>query len=171
MKSKFLFSLVVILCLSGATASIKGQDERFKAIFIYNFTKYINWPANQGDFIINVLGNDGIISEIGEIAKKKLVGSSKIEIIKILSPKEIKKCQIIFIASSKMDFLAEVIQVAKKNSILVVTEKANACKDGSCINFLNKDGKLIFEISRANIEMYGLQVSIDLLKLGILVDN
>jgi hypothetical protein len=171
MKSRFLFSLVVTLCLFGATAPVKAQDERFKAIFIYNFTKYINWPASQGNFIINVLGNDGIISEIGEIATKKTVGSSKIEIIKILSPKEIKKCQILFIASSKMDFLADVIQIAKKNNILVVTEKADACKGGSCINFLNKDGKLIFEISRANIEMCGLQVSIDLLKMGTLVDN
>lgn len=171
MKSKFLFTLVVSLCLLGSTSSIKAQDERFKAIFIYNFTKYINWPPSQGDFIINVLGNDGIISEIGEIAKKKTVGSSKIEIVRILSPKEIRKCHILFIASSKIDFLADVIQIAKKDNILVITEKANACKGGSCINFLNKDGKLIFEISRANIETYGLQVSIDLLKMGILVDN
>jgi hypothetical protein len=171
MKSKFLFSLLVSVCLFCVSSSIKAQDDRFKAIFIYNFTKYINWPVSQGNFIINVLGNDGITSEIGEIATKKTVGNSKIDIIKVLSVSEIKDCKILFVPSSKMDLLSEVIQLAKKNNILVITEKANACKGGSCINFLNKDGKLTFEISKSNIETCGLQVSIELLKLGISVDN
>jgi formate dehydrogenase assembly factor FdhD len=171
MKSRLLFSLLVFICLFGTTASTVAQDERFKAIFIYNFTKYINWPVSQGDFVINVLGNDGIIHEIDEIATKKTVGNSKIDIIRILTPSEIKKCQILFVASNKMDLLSEVIQIAKKNNILVITEKANACKEGSCINFLSRDGKLTFEISKLNIETCGLQVSVDLLKLGIAVDN
>jgi hypothetical protein len=171
MKSRFLFSLLVSICLFGSPPSLKAQDERFKAIFIYNFTKYINWPVTQGDFIINVLGNDGIIKEIGAIAAKKTVGSSKIDIVQVLSPAEINNCQILFITSSKMDLLSEVIPIAKRNNILVVTEKTNACKGGSCINFLSRDGKLTFEISKINIETCGLQVSVDLLKLGILVDN
>jgi hypothetical protein len=171
MKSRFLFSLMVSVCLFGTPASSKAQDERFKAIFIYNFTKYINWPVNQGDFVINVLGNDGILNEMGEIATKKTVGNSKIDIIKILSPSEITKCHILFIASSKMDLLSEAIQIARKKNILVITEKANSCKVGSCINFLSRDGKLTFEISKSNIETCGLQVSVDLLKLGIALDN
>lgn len=171
MKSKFLFSLLFSLILFGSCASIKAQDERFKAIFIYNFTKYINWPANQGDFIINVLGNDRIIAEMSEIATKKMVGTSKIDIVKILSPSEIKHCQIVFISSSKMDMLSEVIQIARTKNILVITEKVNACKGGSCINFLSRDGKLTFEISKSNFETCGLQVSIDLLKLGTIAEN
>jgi hypothetical protein len=171
MESKLLFSLLVSVCLSGAPASLKAQDERFKAIFIYNFTKYINWPGSHSEFVITVLGNDGVTNEIGEIATKKTVGNAKIDIIKILSPSEIKNCQILFISSSKMDLLSEVIQIAKKNNILVITEKANACKGGSGINFLSRDGKLTFEISKSNIETCGLQVSDDLLKLGISVEN
>ncbi len=171
MKSKFLFSLLVTVYFFCSSASINAQDERFKAIFVYNFTKYINWPVSQGNFVINVLGNDDIISEMEEIATKKMVGKSKIDIIKVLSVSEIKKCQILFVSSSKMDLFAEVIQLAKKNRILVITEKANACKGGSCINFLNNEGKLSFEISKLNIESCGLQVSIDLLKMGTSIDK
>jgi hypothetical protein len=171
MKSRLLFSLLVSLCLFGTTVSSMAQDEKFKAIFIYNFTKYINWPAGAGDFVINVLGDDAIVREMSEIATKKTVGNSKINIIKINSLSEIRNCQIIFIASSKTDLLAELNQVAKKNNILVITEKANSCKAGSCINFISRDGKLTFEISRVNIDACGLQVSTDLIKLGILVDK
>jgi hypothetical protein len=171
MKSKLLFSFLVSVYIISSFASINAQDERFKAIFIYNFTKYINWPVSQGNFVINVLGNDAIISEIGEIATKKTVGNSKIDIIKVLSVSEIKKCQILFVSSSKMDLLSQVIQLARGKNILVITEKPNACKDGSCINFLSRDGKLTFEISKSNIESCGLQVSTDLLKMGTSTDN
>jgi len=91
-------------------------------MFIYNFTKYINWPVNSGDFVINVLGNDGITKEIEYIAAKKMVGNSKISIKKILSPSEIKNCQILFIASSKMDFLSEIYLIARKNMMACFAE-------------------------------------------------
>jgi hypothetical protein len=166
MKSGLLFSLLVCLCGFGFNATSNAQDEKFKAIFIYNFTKYINWPSSEGDFVINVLGDDAISREIGEIATKKTVGNSKIRVSKILVPSDIKECKILYITAGKTDLLGEIFLIAKKNNILVITEKTNSCKNGSCINFLNKDGKLTFEISKANINMCGLEISSDLLKLG-----
>jgi hypothetical protein len=76
MKPSFLSSILVLLYIFGNTCSLKAQDEKFKAIFIYNFTKYINWPASEGDFVINVLGDEAITREMGEIATKKTVGNS-----------------------------------------------------------------------------------------------
>ncbi len=171
MKSSFLSSMLLLLCLFGNAFSLIAQDEKFKAIFIYNFTKYINWPASEGDFIINVLGDDAITMEMGEIATKKTVGNAKIKIIKILVLSDIKDCRILYVAAGKTDLLREIFLIAKKSNILVITEKANSCKNGSCINFINKDGKLTFEISKANIDVCGLEVSSDLLKLGQAATN
>jgi hypothetical protein len=166
MKTSFLSSIILLVCLFGNTFSLKAQNEKFKAIFIYNFTKYINWPASEGDFVINVLGDDAITREIGDIATKKTVGNAKIKISKILVPSDIRDCKILYIASGKADYLPEIFLIAKKNNILVITEKTNSCKNGSCINFISKDGKLTFEVSKSNIDLCGLEVSSDLLKLG-----
>jgi hypothetical protein len=166
MKSKFLFSLLVSLCLFGTTGSSMAQDEKFKAIFIYNFTKYINWPVGEGDFVINILGDDIIIKELANIAMKKTVGNSKIIVKKILGPSDIDVCNILYISGGKTNMLSDIFQIAKKNNILVITEKANSCKSGACINFLSKEGKLTFEISKTNIEMCGLEVSSNLLNMG-----
>jgi hypothetical protein len=148
-----------------------AQDEKFKAIFIYNFTKYINWPASDGDFVINILGDDIIIKELANIATKKTVGNSKIIVKKILGPSDIIVCKILYISGGKTDMLSEIFQIAKKNNILVITEKANSCKNGACINFLSKDGKLTFEISKTNIEVCGLEVSSNLLNMGQVAGN
>jgi hypothetical protein len=171
MKSTLTYYSLLIVCLLLPALHASAQDEKFKAIFIYNFTKYVNWPVSEGNFVINVLGNNSIIGEIQGIATKKLVGSSKIEIKKIVTIAEIGKCHILFISAGKNDLLAEAFQIAKKNNILVITENPNSCKNGSCINFLNKEGRLTFEISKANIEACGLEVSSDLMKLGMVAGN
>jgi uncharacterized protein YegP (UPF0339 family) len=155
----------------GITGISKAQDEKFKAIFVYNFTKYINWPLYQGNFIICVIGNSPIIGEIEGIASKKTVGNSAIEIVKVNSADEIAKCHIVYVTASKSSLVAQLFQKAKESNILVISEKQNACASGAGINFVSNNGKLIFEISKSNIESCGLKVSTDLLKLGTSVNN
>ena len=70
--------LSVLLCLLGTVA--RGQNERFKALFLYNFTRYLEWPTSgqQDDFVILVAGkNAKITNELQQIAAKKTVGTLK----------------------------------------------------------------------------------------------
>ncbi len=157
-----LFSLFVLFLANTTNA----QEEKFKAIFIYNFTRYINWPAKPGDFIITVLGNDAITGEMESIATKKMVGNSKIRVVSVKTSSEIENCQIVYVSNGKFDMLPQVIQKAKELNILVITDKPNACSSGSGINFINNGGKLTFEISKQNIENCSLQINSTLLSLG-----
>jgi len=79
-KSAVHFHTLLIFLLLGVAGNVNAQDEKFKAIFIYNFTKYVNWPQIEGSFIISILGNSAITGEIESIAAKKTVGISAIEI-------------------------------------------------------------------------------------------
>jgi hypothetical protein len=169
---KFLHKRIVLLFLSLFICiyAVKGQDEKFKAIFVYNFTKYINWPAKPGNFVITVYGNDPITAEIQGIASKKSVGTTSIDVKNIRSVGELTSCHILYIPESKPEALAQVLIKAKELNILVITENKDACKKGSCINFVNSGGKISYEISESNIKSNGLQVSGDLLQLGIKVN-
>jgi hypothetical protein len=161
-----LFFILLAMCIFTARA----QDEKFKAIFVYNFTKYIDWPAKPGNFIITVFGNDPITAEIQSIASKKTVGSTSIDVKNIRSAAEISSCHILYVPDSKSDALTQVLAKAKDMNILVITENKDACKNGSCINFVSNGGKITYEISRKNIENNGLKVSGDLMQLGIIVN-
>jgi hypothetical protein len=169
---KVYFRQFFLLCLImfSITNSIRAQEEKFKAIFIYNFTRYINWPAKQGDFTITVLGNDAILSEIESIAEKKMVGNSKIKVVTASSAADIESCQIIYIARGKSELLSQIAQKAKELNILIVTDKPNSCASGAGINFINNGGKLTFEISKQNIENCNLQINSTLLSLGKVVN-
>jgi len=162
------FSLVLVLSFS---LPAKSQDEKLKAIFVYNFTKYVNWPQRSGNFVITIIGKSPISAEIISIASKKTVGNSPIEVKVVDVPEEVTESQIVYIPASKNNALLVIKERSPKGHFLIITEKPNACKAGSCINFVSKEGKLSFEISKINIESYGLGISSDLLKLGTVVTN
>jgi hypothetical protein len=163
---RLLYTFILVLMV---TVQSKSQDEKVKAIFVYNFTKFINWPQKPGKFVIIVMGRSAIFNEIEGIASKKTVGSTAIEVKIANSPEEITDSHIIYIPASKTITLPFIVEKSIDKHILIITEKADACKTGSGINFVNKDGKLSFEISKVNIESCGLGVSTDLLKLGTVV--
>ncbi len=148
-----------------------GQDEKFKALFIYNFTKYIEWPAiNGNDFKIAIVGNNNLANELNSIASKMKVGQRSINIISAKFSSEIFDCQIVYISNNNIAELSYLKGKAKSNNYLIITETPNSCLLGSCINFVSRNGSLKYEISKLNIENAGLKVNSSLLVLGIEVN-
>jgi hypothetical protein len=159
-----------LIILNFCFTALSAQDEKLKAIFIYNFTRYVDWPDKPGNFIITIIGNDPITAEIQSIAAKKTVGASKIEVKNARTPADLTTCHILYIPESKPEILASFLVKAKDLNILIVSENKDACLKGSCINFIDNSGKINFEISKANIENNGLKVSGELMQLGIAIN-
>ena len=150
------------------TFSVYSQQERFKAVFIFNFTKYIEWsPAErQGDFIIAVVGNTPMIKDLDMIARKMKVGNQPIVVRQYRSVEEIERCHLLYIAPDKSnEIMKATLKFASKNT-LIVTDKNGLIKQGACINFYSDEGEVKFEVSKNNIEKYGLKVNPTLLLLG-----
>jgi hypothetical protein len=161
--------LLCLIFLSG-TASAFGQTEKFKAIFIYNFIKDIEWPnkdQSSETFEIAVYGESPIINELNVIASKKKVGNSAIVVKKITSIAEISDCKICYIPGSRKKSIPEIAIAAKNKHILIITDEAS---DYFGINFKELNQKLVFQISKSNIEAHGLKVGSNLIALGISVD-
>jgi hypothetical protein len=141
------------------------------SVFIYSFTRYVQWPDayNQGDFEILVLGDSPIIAELKALASAKKVGDRNIKVTKIKSPAEIKKCNMLFVPADHAAQITEVMDKVNSQSILIVTEEQGLGAKGSNINFIVKDGKLAFELNQATVTKQGLKVSNELTRLAILI--
>ena len=89
-----------------------------KAIYIYNFTKYIEWPQDykDGNFVVGVMGtNTALLNELSKMASSKTVGSQKIEIQTVSSAADAPKCNIIYILSDNSAQLSDVTGKLKGN--------------------------------------------------------
>lgn len=163
---KKLACFIVTCCLFCSFEAF-GQNEKFKALFIYNFTKYIEWPSTNGQhFVIMVLGDSPIVTDLSSIAQVKKVGSSAITVKKIQSIAEVSDCQILYVSGNKSRLVPDLIARIQGKNILLITDDLIG-KSGFGINFIVKDGKQAFEVSKANIESNGLKINSGLLALGI----
>ncbi len=168
MTKQFVFALFFLLC--PITASL-AQNEMFKALFMYNFTKNVEWPADmrQGDFIIAVLGDSPVISELQKAAENKKVGQQNIVIKKIDNIGSIDKCHILYVPANKSNDLSSVLAKVDNKPVLLVTDKDGLAQQGACINYVVIGGKLNFEINKSRFQKQGLQMSSSLANLGIVI--
>jgi len=165
--------LLFVLCfIVFEMHSVYAQSEKFKALFMYNFTKYIEWPATdrQGDFIIAILGASPMAKELEIIAGKQKVGSQNILVKTFNSVDEIDNCHILYIPASKSSELAQVIGKLSGKSVLVVTDKEGLATQGACINYIKDGDRIKYELNKKNIEKRGMVVSSSLVTLGIAVN-
>ncbi|MBU1014016.1 MAG: YfiR family protein [Bacteroidetes bacterium] len=152
------------------TAQIKAQviDSKYEALFIYNFTKNIEWPRNDGhsEFIIGVLGNGEIVTELQLMASLKMVGDRKITIKVFDNNEKIEHCHLLFITKKLSGQISVAQQKLKGMSTLYVTESPGMAQNGSSINLVSKVNKIVFEINTKNIKENGLKISNSLLSLA-----
>lgn len=163
--------IIMFLSLTFFGLQATAQDYKYHPSYIYNFTKYIQWPSSyqSGDFIIAVLGESPIIEELERMAANKSVGAQKFVIKKYSSVADIDKCHMLFIPVSKSRDLSEALAAVGSQSTLVLTEKAGMASEGSGINFVLKEGRWKFELNKSATDKSSLKVSSELAKLAILI--
>ena len=169
MKKKFIYLIVLFF---GVAPGMFAQNEaHFQALFVYNFTRYIQWPAsNSQEFVIGVLGKSSIYKELTNVASQKKIGSSTIVVKQYSNPSEIGKCQILIISGEASSQVAQLAAEFQGKNTLIITERPGLSKKGAGICFALEDGKQRFEISKSNLEKNGLLVNNQLLDMAIQTD-
>lgn len=168
---KKLIILLFYLCYASLQLS-QAQNEKFKALFMYNFTKYIEWPAamRSGNFVIGVLGTSTLTDELRTVALKQKVGTQNIEVVVFNNVEDITDCHILYIPQSKSGLLSSVNSKLSGKATLLIGDKPGLVPQGACINYIMDGDKLKYEVSRNNIEKKGLAVSSALLALGVVIN-
>src|SRR4051794_29169072 len=101
-RAIILRGLAVLLLLCSFQEPDVADEYTIKGMFIYNFTKYIDWSSSgiKNNFVIAVYGRSEIIKSLEQIALSKKVSNKNIEIKRISNLDDASDCQIIFIPRS-----------------------------------------------------------------------
>ncbi len=165
--------LLLALIIAGFAFKGFSQDEKYKALFIYNFTKHIEWPASakSGDFVIGVVNDNVLYDKIVEITTGKMAGAQKIVVVKFAAPEAVTKCHILFVAgnSSGAKNMPVILEKTTGQNTLLVTERPGLATKGASINFVIQEGKLKFELNKATAAEQNLKVSSYLENLAIII--
>ena len=173
MPVKFPFKILLTLAVSLAGLVAGAQqaepEARLKAVFLYNFTKYIEWHESaSSDFIIGIAGPTAVQEALQDIAKANKVQNRRIVIREFDKPEEIEHCNILFISANFPYQLRSVVSRVDAGMV-TVTEKAGSASLGADFNFVIVNDKLKFEVNMDAINQAQVKVSSQLLKLAIIV--
>lgn len=162
--------LVCWICLfSAGNAQVLQRSEIISA-YIYNFAKNVYWQNEDAlkDFHFLIVGNDeGIIKEMQTLSKTKTLRNKHITISHTMEIGKISDVQLIFITKEKINSTVNIFDRIEGKNILLVTD-GYADKRLIMINFLSpgSDGRIRFEINKANILNQHLTVLQDIILLG-----
>lgn len=173
MHSLFKPRLKIILMaafLTGAftfASQAQVSTAKMEAVYIYNFTKYINWSGTGSDFIIGVIGDTPMLEEFKKSLAGKTVGNKRI-VVKSVSIQDAGRCQMAYIPTTGSGSLNSVLKATNGKNVLVVTQE-DLAEQGAGISFFTKSGKLKFKLNQSALKNAGLQTSSNLLSFATVI--
>ena len=98
--------LIVGLMLLAGDASAALSEHRVKAVFLFNFSKFVEWPpsafaAADAPFVIGVFGRDPFGSDLDDVARGETVNGRPLLVRRVQTAQDAAACQILFIPQSE----------------------------------------------------------------------
>ncbi len=173
-----LVCLLVCLTADSSRAqpgSVINRENTLKALFLYNFGSYVEWPAGvfaseNEPFEIGVFGQTPVEPVLREIAANKKINGRRIVIRRFASIEALRPCPIVFISDDVDSTTQEIaLQSLAGDHVLVVGESAGFAQRGGVVNFVVESNKLRFQINVGAARRRGLKISAKLLSLARIV--
>jgi hypothetical protein len=153
-----------------AAQSPASPEYEVKAVFLFNFTQFIQWPANsfpadQAPLVIGIVGEDPFGSYLKETVLGEKVNGHSIIVQHYGNMEEVKTCHILFVNLPEID-LDQVAESLKGRNTLTVSDAPNFLKHGGMIRFFKKNNKIQLQISLDPAKEANLVISSKLLRLA-----
>ena len=161
--------VISALLLSGTLQAAAPTEYQLKAVFLFNFAQFVDWPQEsfpeaQMPLVIGVLGEDPFGTYLDEIVSGETVNNRQLEIQRYRRVDEMKTCHILFISQSESKRLEQIVAALKGRSILTVSDSDGFTRYGGMIRFVTEKNKLRLRINLEAATAANLTISSKLLR-------
>ncbi len=163
------WGLGLILSMHCLVASAQASEAGLRVAFVYNFLKFIEWPAAEGTrFTLCALGAQALTRQSLAQLDNKPYQQRRIQIAYLDSPQEVAQelssCQLLYVPNTGADI--QLPQPFPAGVLLVVDEAdPNDARVGISLQ-RTPDNRIEFVMNEAAIQHASVKVSSQLLKLA-----
>jgi hypothetical protein len=160
-----------LLALNAEAQQSKPNEYQLKAVYLYNFGKFVTWPAEASggkvdSFAVCVLGRDPFGAVLDSTFAGETLDNKPVLLRRIPRPQDAKDCRILFISSTEDKHLKEILLTLANCGVLTVSDMPDFVRRGGMIQFTLEGEKIRFEINLASAESARLILSSELLKVA-----
>ena len=151
-----------------AQAADRLTEDEVKASYLYNFVKYVDWPAPRKDtstLTICIVGRSPL-NELIESLAGKTVRGRRLVVRQYVRPEELRECDIVFVNASARMTVAQLVAACGTHPVLTVGDGKGFAAGGGIIGFGRVGDKIRFEINNQTALRVRLHISSHLLRLA-----
>jgi hypothetical protein len=146
-----------------------------KLAFLYNFTKFVEWPPNSysdpdAPLVICIVGQNPFSLDRKSQAQTPKVSGHQIQVQTRKSNDRLSDCHIVFLPSTEKDQQEKIVRSLRGSNTLTVGESEGFAALGGIINLIIEGDQLRFEINTLAAVRAGLKISSKLLSLAKIVN-
>jgi YfiR/HmsC-like len=154
--------------------STREYEDQVKATFIYNFSRFVEWPDgtfvdSRNSLTVCFLGANPFGGALESIRGKNVKGR-KIDIKRLVSFSKMGACQILFVSSSERQHLKEILESAKRSRILTIGDMNQFAQDGGAVALSMRNDRIHFSVNLGVAAETGVKISSNVLKLATIVN-
>jgi hypothetical protein len=175
-------AIVAALLALSAAAPGRAQappaptEYQVKAVFLFNFSQFVDWPAaafadGRSPLVIGVLGRDPFGAMLDEIVGGETVNGRPLAVRRYESVEQVDACHILFIDRSQDPQLDAVLAALKGRSILTVGDLDGFARRGGMIRFVTVGNKIRLRVNLVAAQQAKLTISSKLLRPAEIVES
>ncbi len=167
MKRFFLASLLLLSFFVSSSFSSPTEEE-LKTAFVYNFLKFVSWPKFLGDTLhLCVVGKTALKSYLPALNGRFI--KNRVLKVTVIEGEPLSSCQALFVGSLSSNKLKFLLEEAKHESVLTISDLPGFLKNGGIIEIFQVNNRLAFGVNLIAARKSGLKLSSRLLKLAKMV--
>ncbi|MDE2311036.1 MAG: YfiR family protein [Betaproteobacteria bacterium] len=163
-----IFSVLLGLLFALPVMAMEQDEAAVKAAFVYNFTKFVEWPPEaSGPLQFCLLGKtDPLLTALMKLEGKQSQGQN-IQVRSVdRDAGSLVGCRVIVVGASEAGGIAAILNNAQQQPVLTVSEIDHFVDAGGMIGLVVNNAKVQFEIDAQAAQRANLKLSAQLLKLA-----
>ena len=159
----------LLLAICGSAFADHPSEYQVKAAYLYNFGKFVNWPADAGatsEFDVCVLGTDPFGPLLDATVSDSTINGKRVIARRIVRAQDAASCRVVFIAASESQRLSSDLAILSKLHVLTVSDNSHFLDRGGMIQFVFEGDRVRFAVNLTAAQEAGLTLSSELLKVA-----
>ena len=145
------------------------REYQVKAVFLYNFAQFVEWPAgafesHSSPLVIGILGQDPFGAFLDQTIEGERANGRPLVVTRFRNVGEVQQCHILFVSGSEGGRAEQIAAALKGRSILTVCDWEGFARAGAMVRFMTERSRVRLRINLESAKAAGLNISSKLLR-------
>lgn len=168
--------LALVLAPINFGASLPSHEYQVKAIFLFNFIQFVQWPATafagpESPILNGVLGYDPFGPALAAAINGETIRKRPLHVFRSHHWQDLQHCHLVFVSPSERQHVNEILRAFRARPVLTVSEVPGFAENGGAINFFFEGQKIRFEINPSAARRHDIKMSAQLLNLARIIGS